>query len=160
MMGLLWDCDGLWQLQSIVNGGWCWLMVVDGGWWWLEHEYLFFQKRFGMSFHPNGRTHILRCFDSSTLWFHQTWQWKIPYCMNGGFNRNITCKWSIFHCHVWWPEGGYWEFHNPNWLSYFSEGVEPPISMVNMTPIYRWCTYWKRWASMAMLNHQKVHRNI
>ena len=24
---------------------------------------------------------------------------------NGGFNRKITYKWSIFHCHVWLPEG-------------------------------------------------------
>ena len=25
--------------------------------------------------------------------------------MNGGFKRKITCKWCIFHCHVWLPEG-------------------------------------------------------
>ena len=25
--------------------------------------------------------------------------------INGGFNRKIIAKWSIFHCHVWLPEG-------------------------------------------------------
>ena len=25
--------------------------------------------------------------------------------MNGGVSRKITYKWSIFHCHVWLPEG-------------------------------------------------------
>ena len=25
--------------------------------------------------------------------------------MNGSFNRKITNQWSIFHCHVWLPEG-------------------------------------------------------
>ena len=25
--------------------------------------------------------------------------------INGGSNRKITYKWSIFHCHVWLPEG-------------------------------------------------------
>ena len=24
----------------------------------------------------------------------------------------------------------YWEFHHPNWLSYFSEGLKPPTSLV------------------------------
>ena len=35
---------------------------------------------------------------------NQTWQWK------GSFNRKITDKCSIFHCHVWLPEGsdGVW----------------------------------------------------
>ena len=30
----------------------------------------------------------------------QTWQWKLPYK-----NGEITDKWSMFHCHVWLPEG-------------------------------------------------------
>ena len=25
----------------------------------------------------------------------------------------------------------YWEFHNPNWLSYFSEGLKPPTSYIS-----------------------------
>ena len=29
---------------------------------------------------------------------NQRWHWKIP--INGGFDRKITDKWSIFHCHV------------------------------------------------------------
>ena len=41
--------------------------------------------------------------------------------MNRGFNRKITCKCSIFHCHVWLPEGMCWGYqhghahrHDPN----------------------------------------------
>ena len=35
----------------------------------------------------------------------------------------------------------YWEFHHPNWLSYFSEGLKPPTSwhekrMQDVVPIY------------------------
>ena len=39
---------------------------------------------------------------------NQKWQWKIPN-KNGGVNGKHTCKYiqfsSIFHCHVWLPEG-------------------------------------------------------
>ena len=32
---------------------------------------------------------------------------------NWGFNMKITCKWSIFHCHVWLPEGNLqWFVHS------------------------------------------------
>ena len=35
---------------------------------------------------------------------NQTWlAGKSP--INGGFNRKITYRWSIVHCHVWLPEG-------------------------------------------------------
>ena len=50
----------------------------------------------------------------STLWFHQTWQWQIPE-LNGGFNRNNTFEWSIFHCHVWLPEGTFWNMNLSLW---------------------------------------------
>ena len=39
----------------------------------------------------------------TTLWCHQTWLGKST--LNGDFKRKITDKWSIFHCHVWVPEG-------------------------------------------------------
>ena len=43
-------------------------------------------------------------------WWRGGYPWVIKhgngtYPMNGGFIRNITDKWSIFHCHVWLPEG-------------------------------------------------------
>ena len=35
---------------------------------------------------------------------NQTWHLEI-HSFHGGFNRNITYKHWIFHCHVWLPEG-------------------------------------------------------
>ena len=38
-----------------------------------------------------------------------------------------------FGCHFWhFPI--YWEFHHPNWLSYFSEGFKPPTSKFPFIP--------------------------
>ena len=34
---------------------------------------------------------------------NQTWQWTIPYKWR--FLWEFSRKWSIFHCHVWLPEG-------------------------------------------------------
>ena len=43
-------------------------------------------------------------------WWLGVYPWVIKhgngtYPMNGGFIRKITDKWSVFHCHVWLPEG-------------------------------------------------------
>ena len=32
----------------------------------------------------------------------------------------------------------YWQFHNPNWLSYFSEGLKPPTRQPVWIYIYIW----------------------
>ena len=40
----------------------------------------------------------------------------------GDFAHNCLVAWNIFYFfHIWR------EFHHPNWLSYFSDGVTPPI---------------------------------
>ena len=46
-----------------------------------------------------------------TLWCH-----KIPRT-DGGFGGKITCKWSIFHCHDWLPEGRSFLLMFPNSVS-------------------------------------------
>ena len=65
---------------------------------------------------------------------------KSPW--NGGFNRKLTDKWSIFHCHVWLIIGGYpivWDkefwssFTSSCWLS--GRGTTPtPGPKVRMNP--------------------------
>ena len=55
-------------------------------------------------------------------------------CSNGVGMFFDPLPWSYMHYHL---VGGlvaifyfpiYWEFHHPNWLSYFSEGFKPPTS--------------------------------
>ena len=72
-----------------------------------------------------------------TLWCHQTWlagksptEWRF-------LARNITEKWSIFHCHVWLPEGKWFiDVYSPssspfNWWC-------PFISPVFCQGYYQW----------------------
>ena len=87
--------------------------------------------------------HLRHCLER-TVWFHQqSWalgsvltrispaqkcykKFQIPSgnqkwlagksLINGGFNRNISYKWSIFHCHVWLPDDIYSEtIHFRSW---------------------------------------------
>ena len=53
------------------------------------------------------------------------------------FGQNRGGLWGATHLYL---VGGlehdfyfsiYWEFHNPNWLSYFSEGLKPPTSYIS-----------------------------
>ena len=49
---------------------------------------------------------------------------------------NIVCAFvCIYYLSGWWFGTFFifpfsWEFHHPNWLSYFSEGLKPPTSII------------------------------
>ena len=75
------------------------------------------------------------------------WWW---WC-NGTLPPNIRIIWSGWWFGTWilWFSI-YWEFHHPNWLSYFSEGLKPPTRTSFSTQIMKkmmitpssWCWTW------------------
>ena len=66
--------------QSIASFGWRYLHSLASYYWVLDtHSHIGYPL---VIKHGNGKSHT-----------------------NGGFNRKITDKWSMLHCHVWLPEG-------------------------------------------------------
>jgi hypothetical protein len=45
----------------------------------------------------------------------------------------------------------YWEFHNPNWLSYFSEGLKPPTSYISVPTLKE-----RRYSRLRMFANPKI----
>jgi hypothetical protein len=55
--------------------------------------------------------------------------------------------WNIFYFAT------YWEFHHPNWLSYFSEGLKPPTSVGDIINHVTSCipaiSLWNGWSYLT-----------
>ena len=74
----------------------------------------------------------------------QWWNWANKSFAGSSKNEGWTNKiWLVVTgCHFLFSHIN-WEFHHPNWLSYFSEGFKPPTRKVGPTKcIKMWCLLW------------------
>ena len=51
----------------------------------------------------------------------------------------------------------YWEFHHPNWLSYFSEGLKPPTRKSLSRNFYPQCIWLSNFANILTSNSLTLH---
>ena len=55
--------------------------------------------------------------------------WRMPLCQNESLNHYCLVVTGNVWNHGILSLSIYWECHNPNWLSYISEGLKPPIRL-------------------------------